>query len=133
MYHEIKFGFQIAARKWAARDAVRSACSLAAKQPPEGSIFLGAFAPRTLPRLGHGSPFAIHKSRVKGHGTLIVTPRLGFPATPTKQSRGRISNRYKMRLLWLPWRLAVFSSRFPGATRNRQEPPPPNLFGRRGG
>ena len=119
MYHERKFEFRIAARKRAAGDTVRSACSLAAKHPPQGSIFFGAFTPRTMSKLGHGSPFTIHKSRVTSHRILIETPRLEFPATPTKQSPGRISNRDK---------IAVFSSRFPAPARNRQEPPPPEFL-----
>ena len=74
---------------------------------------------RTLSNLGHGSPFTIHKSRVTSHSILIETPRLESPATPTKQSPVRISNRDK---------IAVFSSRFPAPARNRQEPPPPEFL-----
>ncbi len=119
MYYEIKFEFQIAARKRAAGDPIRSACSLAAKHPPQGSIFLGAFVPRTLPKPGHGSPFTIHRSRVTSHGFLIVTPRLEFPTKLTKQSPDSISNRYK---------IAVFSVGFPAPARNRQEPPSPEFL-----
>ena len=119
MYYERKFDFQIAARKRAAGDAVQSASSLAAKHPLQGSIFFGAFTPRTKPKLDHGSPFTIHKSRVTSHEFLIETPRLEFPATLTKQSPGRISNRDK---------IAVFSSRFPAPVRNRREPPPPEFL-----
>ncbi len=115
MYRERKFEFQIAARKRAAGDQIPSACSLAAKHPPEGSIFLSAFAPRTLPKLGPGSPFTIHKSRLTSHGILIETPRLEFPATPTKQSPGRISNRDK---------IGVFSSGMAAPAQDRRQPSP---------
>ncbi len=101
MYREREFEFQIAARKRAAGDQLRSACSLAAKRPPQASTFLAAFAPRTLPKLGHGSPFTIHQSRVTSHAILIETPRLEFPATATKQSSGRISNRVQNRMFSL--------------------------------
>ena len=119
MYYEIKFEFQIAARKRAAGHQSPSACSLAAKHPPQASNFSVAITPRTLPKLGHSSPFTIHKSRAASHGFLIVTPRLEFPATVTKQSPARISNRYKT---------AVFSSGFPAPARNRQEPSPPEFL-----
>jgi hypothetical protein len=115
MYYEAKLEFQIAARKRAARNPIRSACSLAANRPPQGSTFLAVFAPTSLSKLGYGLLFTIHKSRVTGHGFLIVTPRLEFPATVTKQSPGRISNRYK---------IAVFSSELPVHPRNRREPSP---------
>lgn len=116
MYYEIKFEFQIAARKRATGDQSPSTCSLAAKLPPRAPTFFASFTRRTVSRLGHSSPFTIHKSRVTSHGFLIVTPRLEFPATVTKQSSARVSNRYK---------IAVFSSGFPAPARNRQEPSPP--------
>jgi hypothetical protein len=119
MYYERKFEFQIAAHERAACDPIRSACSLAAKHPPQASNFSVAITPRTLPKLGPGSPFMTHKSRAARHGFLIVTPRLEFPATVTKQSPSRISNRYK---------IAVFTSGFPAPARNRQEPSPPEFL-----
>ena len=118
MYYERKFEFQIAARKRAAGDQLRSACSLAAKHPPQGSAFFAASTRRTLSKLGRSSPFTIHKSRVTSHGILIVTPRLEFPASATKQSLERISNRYKT---------AVFSSESPVHARSRREPSPPEF------
>ena len=119
MYHEIKFDFQIAARKRAAGDQSRSDRSLAAKDPPQASNFSVAITPRTLSKLGHGSPCTIRKLRVTRHGILIVTPRLEFPATLTKQSPSRISNRYK---------IAVFTSGFSAPARNRREPSPPEFL-----
>jgi hypothetical protein len=118
MYYERKFEFRIAARKRAACDPIRSACSLAAKRPPQGSALFVAPTPKTLSRLGYSSPFTIHRS-VSNHGFLIVTPRLEFPATVTKQSPARISNRDK---------IAVFPSRFPAPARNWQEPTPPEFL-----
>jgi hypothetical protein len=119
MYYEREFEFQVASHQRAAGDPIRSACSLAAKHPPQASNFSVAITPRTLPKLGHSSPFTIHKSRAASHGFLIVTPRLEFPATVTKQSPSRISNRYK---------IAVFTSGFPAPARNRQEPPRPEFL-----
>jgi hypothetical protein len=119
MYHEREFEFQIAAQKRAAGDQSRSDRSLAAKHPPQASTYSVAITPRTLSKLGHGSSFTIRKLRVTRHGILIVTPRLEFPATLTKQSPGRISNRYK---------IAVFTSGLPAPARNRQEPSPPEFL-----
>jgi hypothetical protein len=119
MYYEREFEFQVASNQRAAGDPIRSACSLAAKHPPQASNFSVAITPRTLPKLGHSSPFTIHKSRAASHGFLIVTPRLEFPATVTKQSPSHISNRYK---------IAVFTSGFPAPARNRQEPPRPEFL-----
>jgi hypothetical protein len=115
MYYEIKFAFQIAARKRASGDHTPSACSPAAKPPPQDSTL---FITRTgLAPSDHrdGAASTPNTSRTARHGFLIVTPRLEFPATVRKQSLGCISNRYK---------LAVFSSRFSAPTRNRQEPAP---------
>ena len=92
MYYERKFEFQIAVRKRAVGDQTPSACSLAAKHPPQGAIFLAVFAPRTPSQLCYGAPFTVRRSRAASHGILIVTPRLEFPATVTKQSPARISN-----------------------------------------
>ncbi len=118
MYYERKFEFQIAARKRAAGDQLRSGCPPAAMHPPQGSAFLAASTRRTLPKLGRSSSFTIHKSRVASHRILIVTPRLEFPARATKQSLERISNRYKT---------AVFSSESPVHARSRREPSPPEF------
>ena len=119
MSYEIKSAFQIASRKRAAGDQSRSACLHEAKRPLRGSNSSVARTPRTLPKLGRGSPFTIRKSRVTSHLILIVTPRLEFPVTLTKQSLGRISNRYKT---------AVFSSGFPAPGRNRRDPVPPEFL-----
>ena len=118
MYYEIKFEFQIPARKRAAGDQTGPPYSLASNDPPQGSRFFVAFSSGTLPSLGYDSPFTIHKSRVTSPGFLIVTPRLEFPATVTKQSLERISNRYK---------IAAFSSELPVPARNRREPSPPEF------
>ena len=119
MYYERKFGFRIAARKRAACDPIRSACSLAAKRTPQGSALFVARTPKTLSRLGYSSPLTIHQSRVTSHRILIVTPRLEFPATVIKQSPARIFNRDK---------IAVFSPGFPASARNRREPAPPEFL-----
>jgi hypothetical protein len=119
MYYERKFEFQIAPRKRAAGDHTRSAYSLAAIHPPKGSAFFAASTRRTLSKLVRGSPCTIHKSRVTSHRILIVTPRLEFPATATKQSLEHISNRYKT---------ALFSSGFPVPVRSRREPSPPEFL-----
>jgi hypothetical protein len=124
MYCERKFEFRIAARKRAACDPIRSACSLAAKHPPQASNFSVAITPRTLPKLGHSSPFTIHKSRAASHGFLIVTPRLEFPATVTKQSPARVSNRYK---------IAVLSSGLAMPARNHREAAAPRISNRKSG
>jgi hypothetical protein len=113
MYYEIKFDFQTAARKRAARDQSRSACLHEAKRPLRGSNSSVARTSRTLPKLGRGSPFTIGKSQVTSHPVLIETPRLEFPATLTKQRLHLTSNRDK---------IAVFSSELPLDDRNRQEP-----------
>jgi hypothetical protein len=118
MYYEIEFEFQIAARKRAAREQVRPACSLAAKRPLRGSPSV-ARTPRSLPKLGRGSPFTIRKSRVTSHRILIETPRLEFPATPTKQTLRPSSNRDK---------ITLFSSGLAASARNRREPSPPEFL-----
>jgi len=116
MYYERKFEFQIAAHQRAAGDPLRSVCSLAAKHPPRGSAcFVARTGPTPSDRRDGAAP-APNTSRAASHGFLIVTPRLEFPATVTKQSPSRISNRYK---------IAVFTSGFPAPARNRQEPSPP--------
>jgi hypothetical protein len=119
MYHERKFEFQAAARKRAAGEQVRSACSLAAKRPPLGSAFFVARTDPTLSDRRDGAASTPGRLRAVLHGFLIVTPRLEFPATLTKQSLGRISNRYK---------IAAFTSGFPAPARNRQEPSPPEFL-----
>jgi hypothetical protein len=119
MYHERKFEFQAAARKRAAGEQVRSACSLAAKRPPLGSAFFVARTDPTFSDRRDGAASTPGRLRAVLHGFLIVTPRLEFPATLTKQSLGRISNRYK---------IAAFTSGFPAPARNRQEPSPPEFL-----
>src|SRR6202021_689714 len=109
MYHEREFEFQAAARKRAAGEQVRSACSLAAKRRPLGSAFFVARPGPTLSARRDGADSAPDRSRAVLHGFLIVTPRLEFPPTLTKQSLGRISDRYK---------LAVFISGFPPPGKN---------------
>jgi hypothetical protein len=108
MYYEIEFEFQIAARKRAAGDQTPSACSLAANHPPQGSIFLAAFASGTRSKLGHGSPFTIHKPRVTSHGILIETPRLKITATALETNKIENSNRDKIWVLRPPYRLDAF-------------------------
>jgi hypothetical protein len=115
MYYEIKFEFQVAARRRAAGNQIRSARLLEAKRQLRGSNSSVARTPRSLPKPGRGLPCTIHKPRVTSHRILIVTPRLEFPATVTKQSPDRISNRYK---------IAVFPSELPVPARNRREPSP---------
>jgi hypothetical protein len=119
MYHERKFEFQAAARKRAAGEQVRSACSLAAKGPPPGSAFFVARTDPTASARRDSAASTPGRSRAARHGFLIVTPRLEFPATVTKQSPSRISNRYK---------IAVFTSGFPAQARNGQEPSPPQFL-----
>ena len=119
MYHERKFEFQAAARKRAAGEQVRLACSLAAKRPPLGSAFIVARTDPTFSDRRDGAASAPDRSRAVLHGFPIVTPRLEFAATLTKQSLGRISNRYK---------IAAFTSGFPAPARNRQEPSPPEFL-----
>jgi len=112
MYYERKFEFQIAAHQRAAGDPIRSACSLAAKHPPRGSTcFVVRTSPTPSDRRDGAAP-APNTSRAASHGFLIVTPRLESPATVTKQSPARISNRYK---------IAVFSSGLAMAARNQRE------------
>jgi hypothetical protein len=96
MYHERKFDFQVAARKRASGHQPPSVCSPAAKHPPQGSTFSVARADPTPSDRRDGSPFTPSASQAATHGFLIVTPRLEFAATVTKQSPDRISNRYKM-------------------------------------
>jgi hypothetical protein len=115
MYYEIKFEFQIAARKRAASDQARSACSLAAKA---STAFIARTDLTPFDRRD-GSPLSANTSRAASHGSLIVTPRLECPATATKQSLGRISNGYKT---------AVFSSGLPAPAGYRQEPSPPEFL-----
>jgi hypothetical protein len=118
MYYENEFEFRIAARRRASGDHTPSACSSAAKLPPQGSNF---FVTRTdsTPPDRHATRFTQNASRATSHGFLIVTPRLEFPATVTKQSPVRISNRYK---------IAVFSSELPVPARNRRESSPLELL-----
>jgi hypothetical protein len=119
MYYEIEFEFQIAARKRAAGDQTPSACSLAAKHPPQVSTFFIARTGPTAFDRRDVTAFAPNTSRAASHGFLIVTPRSEFPATVTKQSSARVSNRYKT---------AVFASGLPAPARNRQEPSPPEFL-----
>ena len=119
MYHEREFAFQAAARKRAAGEQVRSACSLAAKRQPLGSAFFVARTDPTLSDRRDGAASAPGRPRAARRGFLIVTPRLEFPATVTKQSPSRISNRYK---------IAVFTSGLPAPRRNRHEPSPPEFL-----
>ena len=118
MSYEIESEFQIAARKRASGDQTPSVCSLAAKQLPQGSTFSVIRTDLTPSDRRDGAACTPNMSRASSHGFLIVTPRLEFPATVTKQSPGRISNRYK---------LAVFSSGFAAPARNRQEASPPEF------
>jgi hypothetical protein len=113
MYYEIEFEFQTAARKRAACQQVRPACSFPAKRLPPASAAFVALTHRKPSDRRDGALSAPNSSRAARHGFLIVTPRLEVPATVTKQSLGRTSNRYKT---------AVFSSRFPAPARNRKEP-----------
>ena len=119
MYHEREFEFQIEAQKRAAGDQSRSDRSLAAKPPPPGSAFFVARTDPTPSDRRDGAASTPGRSRAARRGFLIVTPRLEFPATLTKQSPGRISNRYK---------IAVFTSGLPAPARNRQEPSPPEFL-----
>jgi hypothetical protein len=119
MYYERKFEFQVAARKRASGDHTRSAYSLAAKQTPQASTFFVARPGPTPSCRRDGSPLTPNKSRATSHGFLIVTPRLEFPATATKQSLERISDRYKT---------ALFSSELPVLARNWREPSPPEFL-----
>ena len=119
MYYERNFELQIAAHQRAAGDPIRSACSLAAKNPPQGSTFFVARTSPTPSDRGDGAASAPNTSRAASHGFLIVTPRLEFPATVTKQSPASISNRYK---------IAVFSSGLAMAARNHREPRPEFLI-----
>ena len=64
MYHERKFEFQIAARKRAAGDQTATALLARIESPAARLGFFAAFTPRILSKLGHDSPFTIHKSRV---------------------------------------------------------------------
>ena len=115
MYYERKFEFQIAARKRAAGNPTRRACSLAVKHLPGSATFFVARTDPTPSDRRDGSPLTPNTSRAASHGFQIVTPRLEFPATVTKQSLGYISNRYKN---------AVFSSGFSALARNGPEPSP---------
>jgi hypothetical protein len=119
MYYEIKFDFQIAARKRASGDHTPSACSPAAKPPPQASTLFITRTGLAPSDRRDGAASTPNTSRAVRHGFLIVTPRLEFPATLTKQSPGRISNRYK---------IAVFTSGLPAPARNRQEPSPPEFL-----
>jgi hypothetical protein len=119
MYYERKFEFQIAAHQQAAGDPIRSACSLAAKHPSQGSTCLVARTGPTPSDRRDGAAPAPNTSRAASHGFLIVTPRLEFPATVTKQSLACISNRYK---------IAVFSSGPAVPERNHREPPRPGFL-----
>jgi hypothetical protein len=119
MYRERKFEFQIAARKRAAGDQLRSACSLAAKHQPQSSTFFVAFTPRTLCKPGYGLPFMLQRSRVTSHRILIETPRLEFPATPTKQTLRPTSNRDK---------ITLFFSRLAVPPRNHRDTSPPEFL-----
>jgi hypothetical protein len=114
MYYEIKFDFQIAARKRAG-DHTPSACSPAAKPPPQPSTLFITRTGLAPSDRRDGAASTPNTSRAARRGILIVTPRLEFPATVRKQSLGCISNRYK---------LAVFSSRSSAPARDRQEPAP---------
>ena len=118
MYYEIEFEFQTAARKRAAGSQSRSACSHEVKRPLRGSLSV-ARTPRALPKLGRGSPFTIRKSRVTSHPILIETPRLEFPATPTKQTLRPFPNRDK---------ITLFSLGLAASARNRREPRPPEFL-----
>ena len=111
MYYEFAFD-QTAARKRTAGDQSRSACLHEAARPLRGSNSSVARPPRTLPKLGRGSPGTIRKSRVTSHLILIETPRLEFPATPTKQTLRPSSNRDK---------IALFSSGLSASGRNQRE------------
>ena len=119
MYYERKFDFQVAARKRVSGDQTPSVCSPAAKHPPQGSSFSVARPDPTPSDRRDRSPFTPNASQAASHGFLIVTPRLEFPATVTKQSPDRISNRYK---------IAVSSSGFPAPARNRQKLSPPEFL-----
>jgi hypothetical protein len=119
MYYERKFEFQIAAHQRAAGDPIRSACSLAAKRPSRGSTCLVARTGPTPSDRRGVTASAPNTSRATSHGFLIVTPRLEFPATVTKQSPARISNRYK---------IAVFSSVLTIPARNHRPPRPAFLI-----
>jgi hypothetical protein len=119
MYYEIKFDLQIAAQKRVAGNQSRSVHWLVVNHQPQGPNFFVTGANPTPSKRRHDSPFAIPTSRAASQGFLIVTPGLEFPATLTKQSPGRISNRYK---------LAVFSPGFPAPARNRQESSPPEFL-----
>jgi hypothetical protein len=119
MYYEITFDFQIAARRRASGDHIPSACSPAAKLPPRGSTLFITRTGLAPSDRRDGSPLTPNTSRAASHGFLIVTPRLEFPATLTKQSLERISNRYK---------IAVFSSGFPAQAQNRLELSPPDFL-----
>jgi len=119
MYYERKFEFQIAAHQRAAGDPIRSACSLGAKHPSQGSTCLVARTGPTPSDRRDGAAPAPNTSRAASHGFLIVTPRLEFPATVTKQSLACISNRYK---------IAVFSSGPAIPERNHREPPRPGFL-----
>ena len=60
--------------------------------------------------------------------TLIVTPRLEFPATPTKQSLRPNSNRYKTPFLRSPWRTRLLrhgciNQLLAGSSRVARHPP----------
>jgi hypothetical protein len=119
MYYEIKFGFQIAARKRAAGDPIRSACSLAAKHRPRGSTFFVARTGPTPSDCRDGAASAPNTSRAASHGFLIATPRLEFPATVTKQGLGCVSD---------PYKIGVFSSGRAIPAGNHRAPPRPEFL-----
>jgi len=119
MSYEIKSAFQIASRKRAAGDQARSPCSLPAKLPRQASTLFIARTDLTPFGRRDGSPLCANTSRAASYEFLIVTPRLEFPATATKQRLRPTSNRDK---------IAVFSSGFPALARNRQQPWPPEFL-----
>jgi len=109
MFCETESEFQIAAR-------TRAASGVAFRRAPQPRPRISLVTPTSLPQKRRASEASLITPAPR---ILIVTPRLEFPATLTKQSLGRISNRYKT---------AVFSSGFPAPARNRRDPVPPEFL-----